>query len=66
LKDLGGGSKRLKIVFFSSEYDVKGHFFCGVKMRRLKINIFKKMEIISLMKLAETIVRLPILSHISL
>ena len=35
-----------------------------MKIRRLKSNVFGKMEIISLMKLAE-VVRLPILPHIS-
>ena len=66
LKDLGGELKEVEDSFFCSEYDMKGHFFRGVKMRRLKINIFKKIEIISLMKLVETIVRFLILSHISL
>jgi len=55
LEDLGGELREVGDGSVSSEHDVKGYFF----------SVFVKMESISLMKLVEKIVRLPILSHIS-
>ena len=45
LEDLGGMLREVKDDFVSREHNVKGHFFRGVEMRRLKSSVFGKMEI---------------------
>jgi len=45
LKDFVWELGEVEEDFDSNEYDVQGHFFCGVMMRCLKSNVFGKIEI---------------------
>ena len=45
LEDLGGELREVEDGFVRSEHDVKGYFFHGVEMKRLKSSLFEKMEI---------------------
>ena len=45
LEDLRGMLREVEDDFVSREHNLKGHYFRGVEMRRLKNSVFRKMEI---------------------
>ena len=47
LENLGGELIKVEDGLVSCEYNVKGHFFRGMEMRRLKSSVFVKFDELS-------------------